>query len=596
MDDIVIYSREWKEHMDHLRQVLRMLNELNLKATSKKCNFGSHEVTYVGYTLSNKGIKPSARHTDGLLKYKKPINGKDLKSFIGLCNYFHKFVEGFSTKIRPLREVDLKLKKNDPVPWTTELEDCFENMKRVLLESTLVLPSEYPDFVLETDASDGAIGGVLIEIGKGVVAYLSRDLRGAELGYGASHKEALSIKWCMDQVRPLILGRKFKVKTDCIGWKWIQTKNSVKSERWRGELAEYDFEVEYVKGAENLAADALSRPPGMKGSADTFTGSNEPGTWSGDPKILNKLLKIKELHDYSHGSLTDLIRNARKEFPKLHRLEEICKLVMENCSCMKNGPHQEKKRTANAKTEKGVKPMDILHGDMKGPMKGNPKYLLTLKDTFSGYMMAEPMCSASATSVIAALTRIFTSQGVPRKIKFDNGTNFKAEDTQAFLRSRYVEIEYGCIENPCSNTVERSHRQWNSMADRNKTGSIDKILNTINDTPSRTRNNNTPASLFFGTDRNFHNKSSPYKDAEELDKRLERGVELVKSNIGPDEIAEIWIKDFGQRAKDKYKKLAGEVPEFLEELSEHYIIISDGNRGFRKIHRRNCKIVPKIRA
>ena len=113
---------------------------------------------------------------------------------------------------------------------------------------------------------------------------------------------------------------------------------------------------------------------------------------------------------------------------------------------------------------------------------------------------------------------------------------------------------------------------------------------------TKTRNNNTPASLFFGTDRNFHNKSSPYKDAEELDKRLERGVELVKSNIGPDEIAEIWIKDFGQRAKDKYKKLAGEVPEFLEELSEHYIIISDGNRGFRKIHRRNCKIVPKIRA
>ena len=140
-----------------------------------------------------------------------------------LAQYFGDFVEKFSTLIQPLRDAKEKLKKNEKVIWTSDLVQCFENMKKVILRSTLILPSANPKFILECDASDTAIGAILRDANhpvkpNGVCCFLSRQLKNAELAYGASEKEALAIKWAIDKNRNLLLGRKFTIFSDCKAW------------------------------------------------------------------------------------------------------------------------------------------------------------------------------------------------------------------------------------------------------------------------------------------------------------------------------------------------------------------------------------------
>ena len=142
-------------------------------------------------------------------------------------------------------------------------------------------------------------------------------------------------------------------------------------------------------------------------------------------------------------------------------IEKICKLVYDLCKCVENGPHEVKKRTPDATTEKGTAPMDILHGDMKGPLsKGPSKYYLTFMDTFSGKHFAQPMPDATAASVKKGLIRLFSEQGYPRKIKFDNGRNFIDRSVKEFLKTRFIEVEYGCVDNPSGQTVERRFRDF----------------------------------------------------------------------------------------------------------------------------------------
>ena len=431
IDDICIYSETFKEHLDHVEIILSVLADMNLKAKSSKCSFGCSSVTYLGYTLSKDGLRPSARHTDGLMKYPKPQTRNELVSFIGLCEYFHEFVKQFSLQIQPLREVKEKLKKNEKVVWTPELNKTFENMKSTILKSTLILPSVNPKFELETDASDGCLGAVLRDWNHptkpgGVCAYLRRNLKGPELLYPASEKEALGIKFAVDKCRSLLLGRHFKIKSDCKAWSWLTTKNSVKSERWRQELCEYDHEIVHVAGKDNIAADFLSRPPGMVGAAESLARTNETKTESINPEKIKMWLRLKEIHDEAHGPVTNLINKARKEFPKTKDLEKMCQTVIDQCRCVRSGPHQKTKRDGTVET--GKIPYEILHIDMKGPYDAatnGPKYFLTIKCTFSNKFWAIPMPAASGDTVKKTLMQFFINHGHPRKIKFDQGTNFR---------------------------------------------------------------------------------------------------------------------------------------------------------------------------
>ena len=239
---------------------------------------------------------------------------------------------------------------------------------------------------------------------------------------------------------------------------------------------------------------------------------------------------------------------------------------------------------------------------MKGPYSAatnGPKYYLTIKCTFSNKFWALPMCTANGDTVKKTLFQFFINNGHPRKIKFDQGTNFRDSKVQEFLRQRYIEIEYASIENPNSLLVEGSHSKWNRLYPRNSPESVDKILAEMNNTPVRTKDNQTPDQLFYGYKRFQHDGKDPYVPERVLvDKIKDRVAKRYRGKVPrvPDiaDIDSIWLKDLGQKKVSLYKKINGKPENLIEEITNDWIVLYNGNRGYKRVSRRNCKLIPKI--
>ncbi|GMI94554.1 hypothetical protein HRI_003124700 [Hibiscus trionum] len=191
-----------------------------------------------------------------------PKNVSELRSFLGLANYYRRFVEGYSRRAALLTDL---LKKGEKWAWTRECQDAFEELKAVVMsDPVLALPDIGKPMVVETDASDFAIGGVLMQEGH-PVAFESRKLNEAETRYATQEKELLAAIYCLRAWRHYFLGSRFVVRVDNTAASHIltQPKLSARQARWQEHLAEFDFSFEYKAGKKNQAADALSRRAGL---------------------------------------------------------------------------------------------------------------------------------------------------------------------------------------------------------------------------------------------------------------------------------------------------------------------------------------------
>jgi hypothetical protein len=187
-----------------------------------------------------------------------PSKVYELRSFLGLVNYYRRFIQGFSGRAAPLTNL---LKKNQPWHWTRECQEALEDLKgAIMADPVLALPDHAKPFEVHTDASDYAIGGVLMQEGH-PIAYESRKLNDTERKYTVQEKGMTAIVHCLRTWRHYLLGSKFVVRTDKIATSYFQTqkKLSPKQARWQDFLAEFDMCIEYKPGRTNRLADALSR-------------------------------------------------------------------------------------------------------------------------------------------------------------------------------------------------------------------------------------------------------------------------------------------------------------------------------------------------
>lgn len=264
MDDIVVYARSLREHEIKFNKLAQRLRAANLHLQPDKCEFLRTEVTYLGHIISNDGVKPDPKKISAVKDFPTPKRAKNVKQFLGLAGYYRRFIPDFSKIAKPLTKL---LKKNMTFVWEREQEEAFQRLRDALCSQPLL---QYPDFtqpfVLTTDASGYAVGGVLSQgvIGKDLpVAYASRLLNPAEQNYSTIEKELLAIVHCVRHFRPYLYGRKFKLVTDHRPLVWLHSVKDPTSRlvRWRLKLAEYDYEVLYKAGKINANADALSRNP-----------------------------------------------------------------------------------------------------------------------------------------------------------------------------------------------------------------------------------------------------------------------------------------------------------------------------------------------
>lgn len=256
-DDILIYSKSMKDHIEHLKQVLEVLEAENFFAKMSKCVFGSKEVNYLGHLISKEGVKVDPQKLVAMQEWPAPKNLKALRGFLGLTGYYRKFIKGYGAIASPLTCL---LRKN-VFSWNDKAQAAFEELKEAVVSPPVLrLPDFIKMFVVECDASGEALGAVLMQEGQ-PLAYFSQALKGRNLTLSTYEKELLAFVMAVRKWRHYLLGQSFKVRTDQQVLKYLleQRVGTPSQQKWISKLLGYDFTIEYKSGKNNAVADALSR-------------------------------------------------------------------------------------------------------------------------------------------------------------------------------------------------------------------------------------------------------------------------------------------------------------------------------------------------
>jgi transposase InsO family protein len=263
LDDILVLGITFDDHMRNLIVVLKRLRQFGLKLKPKKCMFFQQEVEFLGRDVTGNSLAMAEQDTKVVRDWPTPTCSKDVERFMGLVNYHRGFVKDFAQIGDPLYRVIGKNKFR----WDEEQQQAFESLKHALTKPpVLALPNRQDSFILDTDASDIAIGAELIQVQdkeEKVVAYASYAMTQEQRRYCVTRKELLAVVRFTRQFRHYLLGREFLLRTDHSSLTWLLRFKEPQGQlaRWMEELSQYTIVIKYRAGRIHGNADALSRIP-----------------------------------------------------------------------------------------------------------------------------------------------------------------------------------------------------------------------------------------------------------------------------------------------------------------------------------------------
>ena len=258
IDDILVYSKTWEEHAQHLRIVLQTLREHQLYAKKEKCDFWLTEVKFLGHVISGQGISVDPSKVETVLQWERPKNVAEIRSFLGLAGYYRRFVKDFSSIAAPLTRLT---KKEVRFEWDAGCEHAFQELKvRLTSAPILTIPNTEEPYEVYSDASGVGLGCVLMQGGH-VVAYASRQLRPHERNYPTHDLELAAVIFALKIWRCYLYGAMFQVFSDHKSLKYLFTQKdlNLRQRRWVEYMEDYDFTLQNHPGKANVVADALSR-------------------------------------------------------------------------------------------------------------------------------------------------------------------------------------------------------------------------------------------------------------------------------------------------------------------------------------------------
>lgn len=299
VDDVVVYSRSWEEHLRDVDLVLSKFKEFGITLNLKKCMLALNQLPFLGHIISPEGIRPDPAKVEAVKKFLQPANVAELRSLLGMAGQLRKFVKDYALIVRPLNAM-LATSKTPAwkagTAWTQIEVEAFEKLKEAISsDAILVHPDFEQPFMLWCDASSYGAGAVLTQDKDGTpkpIAYASCVFNKSQQNYSTTQREGLAVVWAVAHFRPYIHGSPTIVVTDHSALTWILSlkEPSARLARWTMALMDYDLTFIHRPGKGNAIADALSRLRGRETGVDP-----EVVAQSIDPVVVNSVRSTNSL-------------------------------------------------------------------------------------------------------------------------------------------------------------------------------------------------------------------------------------------------------------------------------------------------------------
>ena len=461
LDDIIVFSATWAEHIQRLKAVFERLRRANLKLGAKKCTLAAREVSFLGYRVTPDGLEPEPKLMEAISKLPPPINVAEVRSFLGLVGYYRRFVKKFSDKAAPLNAL---LRREQAWKWTEDCQKAFETLKGEIAARPV---SAYPDFSkpfrLYTDASNIGLGAILAQKQQGkekIICCASRTLNNAESNYSTTKKECLAVVWGVQVFRPFLVATHFEILTDHYALQWLRSMKSTSAilHRWAAALEDYRFTILHRPGKLQGHVDALSRLPT----------ENLLFTVEGKIKVPERKAEsiIKEVHRQGHlGEHKTWKAFNRKYFTPGGK--QKCREIVRTCPECQLGKDYKVKHLPKGNIN-SPGPWETVSIDIIGPLPvdgRSNRFIVTIMDVYSRYLIAVPVKNHKAATVSRCLYESVVAYfGAPRSILSDRGTEFTSVIWETLSEMLGAKIKLTAPYYPQGNAViERSHRTLNNM-------------------------------------------------------------------------------------------------------------------------------------
>jgi transposase InsO family protein len=271
LDDILVMSRTPEEHARHLRLVLGLLRQHQLYAKLSKCEFGKARVKFLGHVVGGGTVSVDPTKVAALRDWPLPRNMTELRGFLGLANYFRRFVRDYSRIAAPLTALTSERAAFDFTHWGAAEVAAFNRIKHLLTHApVLALPDLAQPFTIMSDASNLGCGAVLLQNGR-PVAYTSRKFTPAECNYTTGEQELLGLIHALKEWRCYVEGTPVTLITDHHPLTHLKTQPDLsrRQVRWMEFLSRFHFDIVYQRGVDNSVADPLSRHPSFAAAVVT---------------------------------------------------------------------------------------------------------------------------------------------------------------------------------------------------------------------------------------------------------------------------------------------------------------------------------------
>lgn len=492
LDDILVFGTTEDEYFSNLEKVFDKLSEYDILANPEKGKFGMSEVDYIGHHFTCEGVTHNRERINKVLDIEKPIHAKQLKSFVGVIEYFHDHIQNFATILRPLRKLITPYHKTHVIRWTNEAELAFEQAKIEINNCpTLYFMDPKAPVFLHTDASDYGIGAYLFQVVDGKdrpIMYMSKALTSSEIKWATIEKECYAIVYALYKFEYLLRDIHFTLRTDHKNLTYMVDSKSQRVQRWRSEIQTYDIEVVHIPGEENVLADAFSRILNLNTEeiselietennivADTDAqnkGEDLPNK-SPNRNIIphDKYNIIKRAHNtvVGHHGVDRTYKKITQHLLK-HKLKDWKNIKTHICLFIKHCPVCQKLNVikpdihANKFTLSTYQPMEKIYIDtinMDRPDDKGNQSIIVMVDSFTRWVDMFPSPDYTARSAATALLQFIGRYGVPSVIHTDQGSQFVNEIMQQFTQLLGIEhtINIAAYSHEENGMVERANKE-----------------------------------------------------------------------------------------------------------------------------------------